>query len=89
MAALRSLGDLGVKNNSPAFGVLARVRWKDCLSLADQFATWCLMIAMASVGLGTSLKKLRTLGIKPLCAGFAAAALVGVASFSMIKLLTR
>ena len=47
------------------------------------------MIAMASVGLGTSLKKLRTLGIKPLCAGFAAAALVGVASFSMIKLLTR
>jgi uncharacterized membrane protein YadS len=44
---------------------------------------------MAAVGLGTSLRRLRSLGLKPLCVGFAAATLVGGVSLLLVKLLGR
>ena len=49
--------------------------------------TWCLIVAMASVGLGTNLKRLRTLGLRPLGVGLAAAVVVGVVSFGLIRVL--
>jgi uncharacterized membrane protein YadS len=95
LAAVRSIGDYTLSHAGRAFGFLNKDAWLKWFaapggkSIADQTAVWCLTIALAAVGLGTSLKKLRILGLKPLCAGFAAAALVGIVSICMIKLLGR
>jgi uncharacterized membrane protein YadS len=43
---------------------------------------------MASVGLGTNLARLRTLGLRPLGVGLAAALIVGVVSAGMVRLLS-
>jgi uncharacterized integral membrane protein (TIGR00698 family) len=83
MAAIRSLGDLGTH----PFLVIDGATWKQFLSAADTTSGWCLATAMAGVGLGTGLAKLRVLGWRPLCVGLAAAALVGGASFGLITLL--
>jgi uncharacterized membrane protein YadS len=83
LAALRTVGDLGPK----PFWLLDPSSWKTVLAQADLVSTWCLTIAMASVGLGTGLAKLRGLGLKPFCVGLAAAALTGAASVAFIKLL--
>ena len=83
MACLRSIGDMGPR----AFGLLDRAAWEQFTHLADTAAVWCLMLAMASVGLGTGLAKLKGLGWKPFSVGFAAAALVGGASVILIRLL--
>jgi uncharacterized membrane protein YadS len=42
---------------------------------------------MASVGLGTNLARLRSLGLRPLAAGRAIALAVGAVSFAAIRLL--
>src|SRR5207253_1960721 len=54
-AAVRTLGDLWV-HSSPS--------WKEFLGRADALAAWCLTIAMAAVGLGTGLSRIRRLGWK-------------------------
>lgn len=82
LAAVRSLGDLGGR----AFLVIDRVAWRRFLGDADSVSGWCLATAMAGVGLGTGLGKLRVLGWKPLCVGLAAAALVGGVSYGLIRL---
>jgi uncharacterized integral membrane protein (TIGR00698 family) len=84
LAAVRSLGDLAVPPASTALD-----SWKRLLEGADAVAAWCLATAMAGVGLGTGLAKLRVLGWRPLCVGLAAAALVGGVSFALITLLVR
>ena len=83
MAAVRSLGDLGTR----PFLVVDREAWRGFLAGADVSSGWCLATAMAGVGLGTGLAKLRVLGWRPLCVGLAAAALVGSASFGLITLI--
>ncbi len=83
MACLRTLGDVGDK----AFGVLERGTWENLVRSVDTTAVWCLTIAMAAVGLGTGLARLRGLGWKPFSVGFAAAVLVGAVSTLLIKLL--
>jgi uncharacterized membrane protein YadS len=85
MAAIRSVGDLG----SRPFLLLDRDAWDHFLKAADTTSGWCLATAMAGVGLGTGLAKLRVLGWRPLCVGLAAAVLVGGASFGLISLLVR
>jgi uncharacterized membrane protein YadS len=40
---------------------------------------------MAAVGLGTSFTKLRVLGVRPLAVGMAAALLVGLVGFVLIR----
>src|SRR5262249_10230118 len=65
MAALRSLGDL----SSRPLLILDSASWKALLGNADTLSSWCLTIAMASVGLGTGLAKLKGLGLKPFCVG--------------------
>jgi uncharacterized integral membrane protein (TIGR00698 family) len=83
MAALSTLGDVGAR----PFGVFSPAAWKSFLTTADHLSGWLLTTAMAGVGLGTGLAKLRVLGWRPLCVGLAAAALVGAVSFSLISLL--
>jgi uncharacterized integral membrane protein (TIGR00698 family) len=84
LAAVRSIGDLG---NRP-FVVFDRDGWGRFLGGADAASGWCLATAMAAVGLGTGLAKLRVLGWRPLAVGLSAAALVGGAAFGLITLVT-
>ena len=80
--ALRTVGDLG----GQPFGFLSRPDWKQFLHQADALSSWCLAVAMASVGLGTGLSRIRQLGAKPFCVGLVAALLVGGVSIALIKL---
>ena len=57
------------------------------LATASSLSGWLLAIAMASVGLGTNLRKLRTLGARPLFVGLAAALAVGAAAALLIHVL--
>ena len=68
-----------------AFGVIDKPAWDNLVHQADVIAVWCLTIAMAAVGLGTGLAKLRGLGWKPFSVGFAAALLVGGVGALLIK----
>jgi uncharacterized integral membrane protein (TIGR00698 family) len=81
MVVLRSVGDHAL--TAPA----AVAHWKGLIADANAGALWCLMLAMASVGLGTGLAKLRSIGIKPFCVGLAAAFLVAAVSTGLIKAL--
>ena len=81
MSLLRTLGDLG----STPFGFLSPETWNEIISATGKLATWCLVVAMASVGLGTSFRRLRTLGLKPLAVGLVAATLVGFVSFLLVR----
>jgi uncharacterized integral membrane protein (TIGR00698 family) len=81
MAGVRTLGDRGER----AFGLIDQATWMNLVHNADVIAVWCLTIAMAAVGLGTGLAKLRGLGWKPFSVGFAAAVLVGGVGAVLIK----
>jgi phosphoglycerate dehydrogenase-like enzyme/uncharacterized membrane protein YadS len=82
-AALRTVGDLGGR----PFGVVDPAGWRSGLALAQRLAEVALLLAMAAVGLGTGLQKLRELGLRPLAVGFAAAACVGTVSAVLIRVL--
>ena len=84
MALLRTVGDLG---EEPFAGFLTSAQWDAGIELFTTLSAWCLTVAMASVGLGTNLKRLRELGFKPLAAGLAAALIVGGVSAGLIHLL--
>jgi uncharacterized integral membrane protein (TIGR00698 family) len=86
MVCLRSIGDMG-GDSGRAFGVMSHAMWTNLTRAADGVAVWCLMLAMASVGLATGLAKLKNLGWKPFSVGFAAALLVGGVSVLLIKTL--
>lgn len=83
MSMVRTVGDMG----DTAFGVIQAEQWHDIVSTIKNFAGWCLAIAMAAVGLGTSIKGLLHIGLKPLGVGLFSAVLVGLVSFSLITLL--
>jgi uncharacterized integral membrane protein (TIGR00698 family) len=83
MSLLRTVGDSG----ELAFGFMRPDLWQTIVSYTKQLAEVCLAIAMASVGLGTSIKGLQSIGVKPLGIGLFSAVLVGVVSISLIKLL--
>jgi uncharacterized integral membrane protein (TIGR00698 family) len=82
-AAFRTFGDLGDR----PFLLVGRSSWNDLLAGADALAAWCLTAAMASVGLGTALERLRRLGWKSFCVGLAAAVIVGAVGAALIGLL--
>ncbi len=84
MALLRTLGDFG---DAPFAGLLSDAQWKSSIAFITALSSWCLTMAMASVGLGTNLKRLRSLGLKPLAAGLAAALTVGGVAAGLIHLL--
>jgi uncharacterized integral membrane protein (TIGR00698 family) len=86
MACIRTLGDMDTPR---ALGVLDRDTWRDIVARVATIAPWLLASAMAAVGLGTGLTKLRKLGWKPFSVGFAAAVLVGAVSAILIKLMAH
>ncbi len=83
MAIIRSLGDIGDK----PFAVFTQESWDNFLMGAHSVVTWCLTLAMASLGLSTSFSKIKTLGLKPLLVGLVAACSVGLLSYLSIRLL--
>jgi uncharacterized integral membrane protein (TIGR00698 family) len=83
MSLIRTVGDLG----DTAFGLLSRDQWQSVIALFRQSAEICLAVAMASVGLGTDIRELLKIGLKPLAMGLVAALLVGGVSASLITLL--
>ncbi|MDH4049218.1 MAG: putative sulfate exporter family transporter [Gammaproteobacteria bacterium] len=83
MSLLRTIGDTG----ELAFGVLEPARWKAIVGFTKETAEICLAVAMAAVGLGTSIKGIRSIGLKPLAIGLFSALLVGGVSVTMITLL--
>ena len=84
MALLRTLGDA---SSEPFGGLLSADAWNGLIESLSKISAWCLTIAMASVGLGTNLQRIRALGIKPSMVGLAAALIVGVVSALMIQLM--
>jgi len=83
MSLLRTLGDLGER----PFGFLDPGQWQAFVAFVKQIATYCLAVAMAAVGLGTSLRGLARIGFRPLGVGLFSALLVGLVSFVLVTLL--
>jgi len=83
MSLLRTVGDMG----DAAFGVIDPATWKAIVGYTKQAAEICLAIAMAAVGLGTSIRGLVSIGLKPLGVGLFSALLVGGVSATLIILL--
>jgi uncharacterized integral membrane protein (TIGR00698 family) len=81
MTLLRTLGDVVVVDSS----IFSVEVWENVIATTGKAASWCLIIAMASVGLGTSFSRLKTLGLKPLVVGLVAATLLGLVSYAMIQ----
>jgi uncharacterized membrane protein YadS len=83
MSGIRTMGDMG----ELAFSVLQPEQWNAVVSNTARAAETCLGIAMAAVGLGTSLSGIREIGLKPLGVGLFSAALVGAVSILLVTVL--
>ncbi|MGI9232634.1 MAG: YeiH family protein [Woeseiaceae bacterium] len=83
MSLIRTVGDMG----ELAFGVFEPDTWKTIVSTTKEAAEICLAVAMAAVGLGTSIKGLKAIGLKPLGVGLFSAVLVGAVSITLITVL--
>ncbi|HKJ16180.1 MAG TPA: putative sulfate exporter family transporter [Xanthomonadales bacterium] len=83
MSLVRTVGDMG----DSAFGLISKEQWASIVDFTKESAELCLAIAMASVGLGTDIRDLVSIGLKPLVMGLIAALLVGVVSASLILFL--
>ncbi len=83
MSLLRTVGDLGER----PFGVLDPATWQLLVSHTKTAAELCLAIAMAAVGLGTSIRALIGIGVRPLGMGLFAALLVGGVSVTLVTLI--
>jgi uncharacterized membrane protein YadS len=80
MAVLRSIGDAGVQHGGAALGVWVKADWARIIGNTSEGASYALAMAMAGVGLGTNLKSLKGLGIKPFYVGLFASLVVGIVS---------
>lgn len=89
IAIFRSLGDAGYRNGGLAIGLWSKADWSRGIALVSDGAGYALALAMAGVGLGTRLKTLKGLGIKPFYVGLFASLVVGVASALAVLLLGR
>lgn len=89
MAILRSIGDAGIQGDGLAMGLWDDGQWAGITSGIKQWSGYILATAMAGVGLGTSFRNMKGLGIKPFYVGLFAAMMVGVVAIAMVFLLGR
>lgn len=82
ITALRTVGDIGDR----PFGLFDPSAWEAAVALGARASELGLLLAMAAVGLGTNLRRMSALGLRPLGVGMAAAVTVGVVSFLTIRL---
>ncbi len=83
MSLIRTVGD----STEMAFGLLTSDQWAATVGTVKHAAEICLAVAMAAVGLGTSIRGLRSIGLRPLAVGLFSALLVGGVSLTLIGLL--
>ncbi|MFH1032147.1 MAG: putative sulfate exporter family transporter [Chloroflexota bacterium] len=86
-AVIRSIGDAGIQGKGLALGLLNKGQWSNAITILKDWSGYILAAAMAGVGLGTSFKSMKGLGIKPFYIGLFAAALVGIVAIVMVFLL--
>lgn len=89
MAILRSVGEAGIQVSGLAMGLWNSEQWADIIAGAKEWSGYILATAMAGVGLGTSFKSMKRLGIKPFYIGLFSAVLVGLVSLIMLFLLSN
>ena len=82
MSLFRTVGDIGDR----AFELLTVEQWRFAIDTTKQAAELCLGIAMAAVGLGTSIAGIRKIGLRPFAVGIVSAVLVGIVSVTLIGL---
>ena len=87
MTIFRSVGDAGIQHGGRAVGMWSPAQWSHGIGLVSDMAGYALAMALAGVGLGTRIKKLKGLGIKPFYVGLFASLVVGVASALSVFLL--
>jgi uncharacterized integral membrane protein (TIGR00698 family) len=87
LAVVRSIGDAGLNAGGNAFGLWDATAWKDLYGFVKHWAVNFLVMALAAVGLSTSFRTFKGLGVKPFFVGLGAAFIVGVVSFAAISLL--
>jgi uncharacterized integral membrane protein (TIGR00698 family) len=87
MAVLRSIGDAGINGGGSALGIWSEDAWKEIYSFVRTWAGRLLVVALAGVGLSTSFRSFRGLGVKPFLVGLGAALIVGLVSLLAISLL--
>jgi uncharacterized integral membrane protein (TIGR00698 family) len=82
LALVRTVGDA---TDAPFGGWLSPDAWHELVERTSTVSTACLTVAMAAVGLGTSLERMRALGLRPLAAGLVTALAVGGVSALLIR----
>ena len=87
MAVIRSVGDANVSNGALAFGIWGPSEWETLYTNIKSLSGYILAAAMAGVGLGTSFRTMKGLGLKPFGVGLIAAMMVGVVSIILVMTL--
>ncbi len=81
LAVLRTAGDMTILGSDRlAFGIVTAVRWKSIVAETANIGGIMLAAAMAGVGLGTSFKSFKSLGVRPFLVGLCASFTVGIVS---------
>jgi len=86
-AVFRSIGDAGIQAGSKAFWLWDSAAWENIYIFIKRWAVIFMVLALAGVGLSTSYRILKGMGIKPFVVGLGAALMVGVVSLITIFLL--
>jgi len=89
MAILRSIGDAGIYGSGTAFGLWINDDWMLIHKVIKDWSGYILATAMAGVGLSTSFKTMKGLGIRPFYVGLFASIMVGLAAVIMVFALGR
>jgi uncharacterized membrane protein YadS len=84
---VRSLGDMMLANGSAAFGIFDAAQWGGLVTGVGSTCSLPLLgVAMAAVGLKTSLGALKGVGVRPFVLGLGGAAIVGSTGLVAIKM---
>ena len=91
MAVIRTIGDATLASNGAAFGIWNADSWQWLTTqLGDYWASRILLgTAMAAVGLNTSFKVFKGVGLKPFAVGFGGAVVVGAVGMTMAVIFGR
>ena len=91
LAVVRSIGDATLQTAGAAYGLWDRATWSSLITqIGDFWASRILLgIAMAAVGLNTSVAVFKSVGARPFLVGLAGALVVGAVGGGMAILLGR
>lgn len=87
LSLFRTLGDIGLEEGGLALGAFPQAQWSEMVRFwGGSVSSLALGTALAAVGMSTRLSVFRGLGPRPFVVGFAAAAVVGLASLGLSAL---